>query len=157
MEEPKREGEDKYWSFSDGTLTVLEMVPDRIMVKRNFRYTGTKTGPSLWPDLCHQIRTVRICADATYIATGLFFGCGSLTGAAIPSGVRTICLQAFKGCRSLASVFIPASVSVIEADAFSDCYRLTDIYYGGSEEQWKQISIGSGNEALTRAAIHYND
>jgi len=56
----------------------------------------------------------------------------------------------------LTSVTIPDSVAWIHYSAFSDCSSLRDVYYGGSEEQWKRIDIRDGNEALNNAVIHYN-
>jgi hypothetical protein len=57
---------------------------------------------------------------------------------------------------SLVSVVIPQSVSSIGQSAFSVCTSLTNVYYVGSEEQWKNISIGYNNSKLTSATIHYN-
>ncbi|MBQ9458321.1 MAG: hypothetical protein IJU66_00125 [Oscillospiraceae bacterium] len=39
---------------------------------------------------------------------------------------------------------IPSSVTSIGMDAF-DRSGLIDVYYGGTEAQWKAISIASGN------------
>ena len=33
---------------------------------------------------------------------------------------------------------------------------MTDIYYGGSEAQWKQTGIDFGSDPPLNAAIHYN-
>ena len=51
---------------------------------------------------------------------------------------------------------IPNSVTTIEYSAFQGCNSLKDVYYSGSEEQWKKISIDEYNETLTHATIHYN-
>ena len=59
-------------------------------------------------------------------------------------------------CSGLTSVTIPNSVASIGLSAFQDCVSLANVYYGGSEGQWKEISIRDSNEALTRAAIRYN-
>lgn len=40
--------------------------------------------------------------------------------------------------------------------AFYGCESLTDVYYSGSEADWNSIDIGSYNEDLTNADIHYN-
>lgn len=50
-------------------------------------------------------------------------------------------------------------VTSIGEGAFKLCPNLTDVYCGGSESQWKQISIDptdNGNAPLLGAAIHYN-
>ena len=62
----------------------------------------------------------------------------------------------FYFCTSLTSITIPDSVTTIGNDAFLRCDSLTDVYYGGTEAQWKKISIGSSNEDLTSATIRYN-
>ena len=36
------------------------------------------------------------------------------------------------------------------------CTGLKDVYYAGSEAQWKAISVGSDNDNLLNATIHYN-
>lgn len=73
----------------------------------------------------------------------------------IPEGVRKIGDGAFC-CTSLRRVTIPASVTVIEKEAFYGCDYLTDVYYTGSPDQWKSISIGTYNRRLKDAIIHYN-
>jgi len=41
--------------------------------------------------------------------------------------------------------------------AFYDCSGLTDVYYAGTATEWDSIDIDSGgNDALTKATIHYN-
>ena len=36
------------------------------------------------------------------------------------------------------------------------CSSLTDVYYTGAQEEWNSITIGSNNDSLTNATIHYN-
>lgn len=56
---------------------------------------------------------------------------------------------------SVKSVTIPKSLTSIPRMAFEFCENLTDVYYGGTEEQWKQVTIGDGNDYLLNATIHY--
>ena len=79
-----------------------------------------------------------------------------LTAYTIPDSVTTIGSYAFKYCDSLQSVTIGDSVTTIGDEAFFSCDSLKDVYYRGTEEQWKKISIGSYNSSLTGANIHYN-
>ena len=74
----------------------------------------------------------------------------------VPNSVTSIGDYAFYACDSLTSVSIPNSVSSIGDEAFYDCSKLKDVYYSGSQEQWKKISIDSGNDRLKNATIHYN-
>ena len=52
-------------------------------------------------------------------------------------------------------MFIPASVINIGRVAFYHT-GLKDVCYEGTEEQWKAIRLGTNNEALTQANIHYH-
>jgi hypothetical protein len=53
-------------------------------------------------------------------------------------------------------VVIGDGVTTIGGGAFDDCSSLKDVYYTGSEEEWKVITIGSNNSYLTNATKHYN-
>lgn len=80
----------------------------------------------------------------------------SRTSYTIPDSVTTIGDWAFGECQSLTSVVIPDNVTTIGLSAFYWCDNLTDVFYSGTEEQWKAISIGGENYAIHRATIHYN-
>lgn len=73
----------------------------------------------------------------------------------IPDSVTSINDDAFY-CSSLTSITIPDSITIIDYGAFNYCNNLKYVYYSGSEEQWKSITIASGNNYLTNATIHYN-
>ena len=86
-----------------------------------------------WSDYSSQIKTVTMGSGVTSIGDSAFYDCSGLTVVTIPDSVTSIGDSAFSGCSALATV-----------------------YYGGSEEEWGNISIGSGNEDLTGADIRYN-
>ena len=52
-------------------------------------------------------------------------------------------------------VTIPSTVTSIHDNAFIGSDAIQDVYYGGTEENWNNISFGYGNESLFRANIHY--
>ena len=105
---------------------------------------------------CTSLTNVTIGNSVTSIEAMAFDYCKSLTSVTIPNSVTSIGGYAFEYCRSLTSVTIPNSVTSIGDYAFSGCTSLKDVYYTGSQSDWKKISIGSYNDCLTNATIHYN-
>ena len=105
---------------------------------------------------CSRLTGISIPDSVTSIGGSAFQGCSSLTGINIPDGVTSIEGFAFSVCSSLTGINIPNSVTSIELNAFYGCSKLTDVYYFGTEEQWKKIIIDKGNELLLNAKIHYN-
>ena len=105
---------------------------------------------------CSSLTTVTIPSSVTSIGDDAFSGCSSLASVNIPSSVTSIGSRAFYDCRSLTSVTIPKGVMNIGYMAFYDCSNIKDVFYPGTEEAWKKISIGQLNYPLTDATIHYN-
>ena len=90
-----------------------------------------------------------------YIPTG--FACTlDIKEFTIPSNIIEIGSYAFEDCANLASIEIPKNVTSIGNRAFFCCSKLKDVYYAGSEEDWKNIKIEQGNGLLIDATIHYN-
>ena len=82
---------------------------------------------------------------------GYIFGAGGTISVAdsVPASLKTVIITggtnidtwAFFNCTNIKSVTIPISVTSIGKYAFDYCTSLTDVYYAGSEEEWKKISI----------------
>ena len=53
------------------------------------------------------------------------------------------------------SFTMPNSVTNISSLAFAGCNNIKKVYYCGNEEEWGNVSIGSGNEDLTWWATTY--
>ena len=135
--------------------------------KQAFMYCTSLTGVTI-PDsvtsisggafsYCESLTSVTIPNSVTSIGEQTFYNCTSLASVTIPDSVTSISGAAFYNCTSLTSVTIPDSVTSIGEWAFYDCTSLTDVYYAGSEAQWKAISISSTeNDDLLTANIHYN-
>lgn len=68
--------------------------------------------------------------------------------------VTSIDASAFAG-ESFSTVFIPVSVESIGRRAFNNCTSLKDVYYEGTQAQWGAIVLGTYNEPLKAATIHY--
>lgn len=104
---------------------------------------------------CSGLTSVSIPESVTSIGASAFYGCSSLASVSVPEGVTSIGGDTFYDCSGLTSVSIPVSLTSVEGEAFRGCTSLKDVYYGGDEVDWKQISIGYNNERLTSAYIYY--
>ena len=156
------------WAFAYCDNLTSVTIPDSV----------TSIGDYAFYD-CDSLTSITIPDSVTSIGDEAFYECYSLTSVTIGDGVKTlngfdfssypnltsvtignsvtsIGNSAFYGCSSLTSVTIPDSVTSIGYYAFYSCDSLTDVYYSGTEEEWNKISIGSYNEALTNATIHFN-
>ena len=105
---------------------------------------------------CSSLTSINIPDGVTSIGDDAFRFCSSLTSINIPDGVTSIGDDAFTACESLTSINIPDGVTSIGNDAFSYCYNLSDVFYSNSDTEWSNISIGSDNDYLASANIHYN-
>ena len=70
-------------------------------------------------------------------------------------GTIGIANGAFEDCFHMKAITIPTSLDFIGDSAFY-AYRVKDIYYAGSEKQWRRIRIGQFNNTLSNATFHYN-
>ena len=84
-----------------------------------------------------------------------FRNCTGLTSITVPDSVTSIDNYAFYGCTGLTSITIPESVTSIGNYAFYNCSALTDVYYGGSEEEWNNVTIATNNTPIQNATIHF--
>lgn len=115
----------------------------------------TSIGDDAFSD-CSSLTSITIPDSVTSIGNSAFWGCSSLTSITIPDSVTSIGGSAFGFCRSLTSITIPDSVTSIGNSAFDYCWNLTDVYYDGTQEQWDNISVASGNSYLTNATLHFH-
>ena len=55
----------------------------------------------------------------------------------------------------ITSITIPVTVTDIGRRAFQGCSLLTDVYYGGTQNQWEAVNVGSYNQPLQNATMHF--
>ena len=103
---------------------------------------------------CAKLKSLTLPTDLKTIGQFAFKDCNSLETLNIPS-VETIAASAFSGCTGLTSVSLPKNVKTIGNAAFRYCDNIKDVYYAGSETEWKTIDIQPYNEPITNATIHY--
>ena len=131
-------------AFSDCSSLTSITIPESVVSIGNAAFSG-----------CSSLTSVTIPEGITNVSDYAYRNCSSLTDVTIPEGVTSIGDGAFSGCSSLTNVTIPESVVLIGSYAFNNCRKLADVYYGGSEEQWKLIRIESYNNSLKNATMHY--
>ena len=106
-------------------------------------------------DGCVSLKSIIIPEGVTSIGDSAFRDCSSLISVSIPEGVTRIGRMVFWGCSGLKSVGIPSCMKRMEESAFANCSSLQTVYYGGSEAEWKNISIDSSDYYLTHAEFIY--
>ncbi len=114
-----------------------------------YPYSNTSTPKITRVDFYDNLK----CAS---IGDFAFTGLENLTSITIPDSVTSIGDYAFYLCISLTSITIPDGVTSIGRSAFYACRSLTSVYYGGTKEQWDNISIGDDNTRLFDACIYYS-
>ena len=73
----------------------------------------------------------------------------------IPDGVTTVVEGAFNDVYKLAVLTIPKSVRTIGAFETEES-RVIDVYYTGSESDWKKVDISEENRAFFEMSIHHD-
>ncbi len=117
------------------------------------------------------------------IGYGAFHSCFALEKAVLPLGVENIRSGVFGACSALKEVHFGANLKKVEGatffknsegsltnrlysgHAFHNCTALTEVYFGGSEEQWKAVKVDNApysnegvnydNSAIVKATKHY--
>ena len=120
-------------------------IPDGVEIMGENTFTG-----------CSELKKVKLPASLKVLDM-VFPMCNALEELEIPEGVTTIGNNVFDFCFSLREITIPASVTSIGAAAFVDCFLLENVHYGGSEADWRNISVGGDNDNLLNAKIHFTE
>ena len=106
-----------------------------------------------------KVGAYTIPTTVTNIAYCAFTSATKLTSVIVPNGVQEIGYDTFAWCNALESATLPNTIKTIAEGGFRYCTSLKDIYFGGTEAEWKNVSIdthGYGNQTLLNANIHYN-
>lgn len=114
------------------------------------------------------ITVINIPSSVMSIGEGAFARCLSLTAINV-NGANPIyasedgvlfdremeTLICYPSGKSGSTYTIPKSVTKIGAMAFSSCTYLTNVKYEGTEKQWKNVYISSGNDSLNTSNMTF--
>lgn len=128
--------------------------------------------------MCAGLKTVVIPEGVTEIGEGAFAFCAGLTQVTLPDSLTNLGPAAFSFCTALSSVRLPSNLVEIKDGLFTACASLKSIvipksvvsigmmafaetglktvYYGGSEEDWKNVMIAEGSSEIMKSRIEYN-
>ena len=123
------------------------------------KYIGNEVNPyEVLIEITNKnMNTYTIHEDTKVIGPYVFSNCSRLSSIVIPDNVIGISDSAFANCSGISSLVIGSSVRNIGFEAFVACSNIKDIYYSGSETEWKSIYIQMmGNDILHTATKHYN-
>ena len=90
---------------------------------------------------------------AEIIGQSAFEGCNISGAVKLPSIIR-IDQNAFLGNSGITSLTLSANLTSIGTTAFKGCRNLTDVYFGGTREDWIDVTK-IGNDWIDNATIHY--
>ena len=107
---------------------------------------------------CSSLNEIEIPDTVKVVDEYAFTECEALKGAKLSNQMTKVSVGTFKKCNNLTKAYIPKSVNAMGQMIF-ECLgdgKLSDIYYEGSESDWKNIKLEQNNEAISKAEIHYN-
>ncbi len=104
------------------------------------------------------LKYINIPDNVTSIDEKAFILSAELERVKLPAGLDAIKKNTFEGCTGLTNITIPESVTSIKAQAFSGCKSLMDIWFTGTEEQWKKMELKKKWDEGTPSTknIHFN-
>ena len=97
---------------------------------------------------CAKLAEIALPEATQQLGAGAFYGCKALKEVKIPANVKSIGADTFANCTSLESVRIPDGVTEIGERAFIECTSLKNVYFSGTQAQWKAVKIGAGNPKM---------
>ena len=104
---------------------------------------------------CASLEKVDMVGAKT-VSDFAFTACPKLTVVNIGEGTSELGAAVFRYDSALTGVEFPKSITAVDEQCFLYCSSLTDIYYSGTESEWKAISFDTNNDPVDSASVHYN-
>ena len=95
-------------------------------------------------------------ANPLYKAENLYLNGELVETLEIPEGVTVIQPNVFRGATCIQRVALPKGLKGVAANAFYGCRNIQEVFYAGSEAEWKALPIAAGNDPLKNATIYFN-
>ena len=137
--EPGQCGEDLYWSFAGGVLTVTG----------SGEMDDFEEGAAPWAAHKKEIKSV-VLKGVTYIGANAFRNYDAITEVDFGSKLYEIGPNAFRSCDGLTSISLPASFKIFGESSFMSCPNLKQIHCAGRFPSFRQNSMWD-----TYATIYY--
>ncbi|MEE3429163.1 MAG: leucine-rich repeat protein [Ruminococcus sp.] len=101
-------------------------------------------------DYCSNLKKIDL--PDSLVAVYTFNYCDSLTEVELPINVSYVAWS-FKNCKSLKKVYLHHNLKHITKNCFIDCDNLTDVFYYGTEKEWKNIQFDI--DVIKSLNLHY--
>ena len=134
---------NSYLFLNDEPLTEL-VIPENVKSISDYAFYG-----------CNNITSIIIPDSVTSIGKNAFSRCYRIESVTFGKGINKIETGLFNN-HVLKKIYIPKNITVICQNAFSDFGSVSDIYYEGTEEEWKKVDIQHSNKSLSTAKLHFN-
>lgn len=110
-----------------------------------------------WYKFCEEIVNIKIEEGITRIPSYAFEYCENVETVELPNTLIYFCTNAFNDCGKLNNILLPASIEMFGHTEFHRCESLTDLYYLGTEEEWRKIEGSSEVKKFTgtELKIHF--
>lgn len=131
-------------AFSGCTGLISVIIPNGVTDINSRTFSG-----------CSGLTAITVGKGVTFIEASAFNGCSGLTNITLSDKVTYIGDAAFSDCSSLTSITIGNGLAYIGYGVFNGCTELEKVYYKGTAEEWKKISVGGENRNLTGATRYY--
>ena len=95
-------------------------------------------------------------ANPLYEAENLYLNGALVEMLELPEGVTVIRQGLFRSASCIRRVALPKGLKGVAANAFYGCRNIKEVFYAGSEAEWKALPIATGNDPLKNATIYYN-
>ncbi len=104
---------------------------------------------------CNSLKNITLPNSLKKIYSNAFYDC-ALTEVIVPDGTVEI-FDAFNLCTELTTVTLPSSLTLLSSSAFFRCNNIKDVYFRGTEAQWKELTKYYSPDFPAGVKIHFLD